>query len=59
MTITVLHKAFTVTESAATWRVKRTADKLSVCYKVDKALAPDLPAVQRYMESHPELFGVL
>ncbi len=59
MTVTAFDKAFTVTESASAWRVKRAGDKLSVCYKVDKALAPDLPAVQRYMESHPELFNVL
>ena len=57
--MTVFDKTFIVTQRAGAWRVKRTADKLSVCYKVDQALAPDLSALKRYMEAHPELFNVL
>lgn len=57
--MTVFDKTFIVTQSAGAWRVKREGDKLSVCYKVDQALASNLPALKRYMEAHPELFNVL
>ncbi len=56
MIIRVNGKEFAVTELAQKWKVERQIGGVSVVYDVPKEAAPDVAAVERYIEEHNEIF---
>lgn len=49
-------KVYRVNDAGKSWTVKRTVGSVEVKYSIDKALAPDIAALEAYITANDDLF---